>query len=131
MSNDDSDRRILSRKALAKEQRRAAYQKAKERRDSDPRYLAMKQQAKEQRRAAYQKLKERRKAEADTQKRAAKRAQTPDDVRTQRLQAKYAKDRATVPLPTDETDRASADPEVATSVRALVAWLSKGSNVAN
>lgn len=59
-----NERRILSRKELAKEQRHAAYQSAKARRATDPRYLAMKEAVKVQRRAAYQKVKDRRKAAA-------------------------------------------------------------------
>lgn len=55
------ERRVLSRKELAKAKRQALYQSAKERRATDPRYLAMKESAKVQRRAAYQKVKERRK----------------------------------------------------------------------
>jgi hypothetical protein len=56
------ERRVLSQRELAKENRRVAYQGAKERRATDPRYLAMKEAARMQRRAAYQKAKERRKA---------------------------------------------------------------------
>jgi len=44
------------------------YQSAKERRATDPRYLAMKEAAKVQRRAAYQKVKDRRKAVAADEK---------------------------------------------------------------
>ena len=73
MTDDEDDtRRILTRKELAREQRRAAYKKAKEQRAKDPRYLAQKEAAKEQRRAAYQKLKASRKAEAEKKKLAAK-----------------------------------------------------------
>jgi hypothetical protein len=57
-----NERRLLSRKEAAKEQRHAMYQRAKERQAADPRYLAMKEAVKEQRRAAYQKVKEHRKA---------------------------------------------------------------------
>jgi len=67
-STDASERRILSQKELAKEQRHAMYQSAKERRATDPRYLAMKEAAKLQRRAAYQKVKEHRKAVAAEEK---------------------------------------------------------------
>jgi hypothetical protein len=70
--NDKTERRVLSAKELAKEQRRAAYQRQKSQRASDPRYLAMKAAAKEQRRAAYQRLKESRKAEAAASKRSSK-----------------------------------------------------------
>jgi hypothetical protein len=68
MSSDDSDRRVLTRKELARAQRRAAYQRAKEQRASDPRILAMKEDAKQQRRAAYQKVKQARATEAATKK---------------------------------------------------------------
>ncbi len=44
------------------------YQSAKERRATDPRYLAMKEAAKVQRRAAYQKVKDRRKVAAADEK---------------------------------------------------------------
>lgn len=61
-SSEGSETSVLSRKDLAKAQRHAMYQRAKERRATDPRYLAMKESAKLQQRAAYQKAKERRKA---------------------------------------------------------------------
>ena len=63
-STDATERRVLSRKALAKEKRQAAYQSAKARRSTDPRYLAMKEAAKLQRRATYQKAKDHRKVVA-------------------------------------------------------------------
>jgi hypothetical protein len=63
-SPNANERRVLSRKELAKEKRHAMYQSAKARRATDPRYLAMKEAVKVQRRAAYQKVKERRKAVA-------------------------------------------------------------------
>ena len=63
-----NERRIVSRKELAKETRRAMYQSAKARRATDPRYLAAKEAAKVQRRAAYQKVKDRRKAAAADEK---------------------------------------------------------------
>lgn len=72
MSADDSQRKILSRKELAKEQRRNAYQRAKERRAKDPRFIAMKEAVKEQRRAAYQKIKAKRKGEEAAAKANAK-----------------------------------------------------------
>lgn len=67
-SADAGERRVLSRKEVAKEKRHAMYQSAKERRATDPRYLAMKEAAKTQRRAAYQKVKDRRKAAAADEK---------------------------------------------------------------
>jgi hypothetical protein len=72
MSDDDSQRKILSRKELAKELRRNAYQRAKEQRAKDPRFIAMKEAAKTQRRAAYQKIKEKRKGEEAAAKASAK-----------------------------------------------------------
>jgi hypothetical protein len=76
MSADASERHASSRKELAKKQRHAIYQSAKERRATDPRYLAMKEAAKAQRRAAYQKAKDHRKAVAadEKAKRKAERA---------------------------------------------------------
>lgn len=53
---------MISRKELARELRRQAYQRAKQARASDPRHLAMKERAKQQRRDLYQKVKEQRKA---------------------------------------------------------------------
>jgi hypothetical protein len=79
-SKDDSERRVLSRKELAREIRHAAYVKAKERRKNDPRVLAMKEAAKKQRRELYQRVKEQRKAagaeqkKRETERRAADRA---------------------------------------------------------
>jgi hypothetical protein len=137
MADDDSERRVLSRKALAKEQRRAAYQKAKQRRDSDPRYLLMKQQAKEQRRAAYQKVKERRKAEAQAQKLAAKLGPNPNEVRTRRLQLKFGAPGSSSVSPEVESGPAEgevAEPAVEGSdlIPAMVInCLSKGSSAAN
>jgi hypothetical protein len=53
---------VLSRKELARELRRAAYQRAKQARAADPRHQAMKEAAKQRRREMYQQVKERRKA---------------------------------------------------------------------
>ena len=55
-------RTVISRKELARELRRQAYQRAKQARAVDPRYQAMKERAKQQRRELYQKAKEQRKA---------------------------------------------------------------------
>jgi hypothetical protein len=73
---DDRERRVLSRKELAREQRRAMYQRAKEWRATDPRHLAMKEAAKQQQHAAYQQVKLQRKAVAvaEKAKRKAERA---------------------------------------------------------
>jgi hypothetical protein len=70
MSESDSNgsSAVLSRKELARLQRRAAYQRAKEWRAKDPKQIAMKLELKQRRRDAYQKVKERRKAAAGEQK---------------------------------------------------------------
>jgi hypothetical protein len=52
----------LTRKEQARQLRRAAYQKAKQRRATDPRMIALKEAMKLRQRAAYQAAKERRKA---------------------------------------------------------------------
>lgn len=52
----------LTRKEQARQQRRAAYQEAKQRRAADPRMIALKEAMKVRQRAAYQAAKERRKA---------------------------------------------------------------------
>ena len=121
MSDDDSKRRILSRKELAKEQRREAYQKAKERRAADPRFIAMKEAAKEQRRAAYQKVKQQRKASTDKLKadhKAERIAQRDAQHPTQRSAQRPTQG---AEVPPDE------DPQLPLSV----AWLSKGSTARN
>ncbi len=92
MANDDdeTERRILTRKELAKEQRRAAYQRQKAQRATDPRYLAMKEAAKEQRRAAYKKVKEGRQAESAASKRVAKERRVAErDAQDHALEAKH------------------------------------------
>lgn len=125
MSEDDSERRILSRKELARELRRAAYQKAKERRASDPRYLAMKEAAKEQRRAAYQKLKERRKAEAVEEKSKGGLRRDPNAERKKKLEAKYAGQPA-VGFAQSASPGVSARP-----LDELTGWMAKGSDAVN
>lgn len=72
MSNAESERRVLSGKELARELRRAAYRKEKERRKNDPRLLALREAKKMERRAAYAKAKERHKAQVLARKREAK-----------------------------------------------------------
>ena len=73
MSHDDSnERRVLTRKELARELRREAYDKAKEWRAKDPRMIAMKEAAKIRRRELYQQLKERKRTAAAAQKSAQK-----------------------------------------------------------
>jgi hypothetical protein len=85
-STDDKERRVLSRKELAREQRRAMYQRAKEWRATDPRYLAMKEAAKQQQHAAYQQVKVQRKAVAVAAKakQKAERALQRTDDRVER-----------------------------------------------
>jgi hypothetical protein len=58
------ERVILSRKELARELRREAYQRAKRARAADPRQQALKEKAKERRRELYQQVKARRKSRA-------------------------------------------------------------------
>jgi hypothetical protein len=116
VSDDDSTRRILSRKELFREQRRAAYQAQKERRAQDPRYLAMKEAVKAQRRAAYQAQKERRKAEEATEKGQA----APAPSKLERLKAARtasAEGSAKRPSPDD--------------LLLQMPWLVKGSSVPN
>ena len=58
----------LSRKELARQLRRQAYQRAKERRAADPRHIALKEAMKKRRRALYERVKEQRKAVVAEQK---------------------------------------------------------------
>ena len=83
---DDGERRVLSRKELAREYRHAMYQQAKQRRASDPRQLALKEAAKQRQRATYQKVKAQRKAiaEAKKEKQRAERARQSSDQRKER-----------------------------------------------
>jgi hypothetical protein len=73
----DGSRSVISRKELAREMRRQAYQKAKAQRAADPKHLAMKEAAKVRRRELYQQVKEQRKASEAVAKvaRAAKRTE--------------------------------------------------------
>lgn len=105
MASDDSERRVLSRKELAKEMRRAAYKKAKEQRAQDPRHLAMKEAAKVRRREAYQKIKEQRKVAQAEEKTKLKTAKT--------------------------TERAAKRAESENELWKLITWVSKGSNAQN
>jgi hypothetical protein len=68
MSQGDSKERALARKALARQLRSEAYQRAKAQRAKDPKYLAMKETVKLRRREAYAQIKGRRKAVAVEQK---------------------------------------------------------------
>jgi hypothetical protein len=104
-TGDVHEQRVLSRKELAKEQRHALYQSAKERRAADPRYLAMKETAKVQRRAVYQKVKERRKAAAADEKAKRKALRTTECARRR-----------------DATDQ---------ELMRLVTWVSKSSTAQN
>jgi hypothetical protein len=56
------DTSVISRKELARELRREAYQRAKKARAVDPKHLALKEAAKQRRREVYQEVKKRRKA---------------------------------------------------------------------
>jgi hypothetical protein len=57
------DTSVISRKELARELRREAYQRAKKARAVDPKHLALKEAAKQRRREVYQEVKKRRKAQ--------------------------------------------------------------------
>jgi len=61
-----------SRKERARQLRREAYQRAKERQATDPKYLAMKEAAKQHRHEVYQAAKKRKKAATAEQKRERK-----------------------------------------------------------
>jgi len=65
---DDQPTEKLSRKEWARQQRRAAYLRAKEYRATDPKQLAFKEAMKERRREANEQAKARRKAAAKEQK---------------------------------------------------------------
>lgn len=65
---------VISRKELARQYRRQAYQRAKQARATDPKHLAMKEAAKVRRREVYQQVKAQRKvrdAELETKRKAA------------------------------------------------------------
>ena len=59
---DNESSKCLSKKEFAKKLRHEAYLRAKEYRKTDPRHIAMMEKLKQQRRDAYQKAKERGKA---------------------------------------------------------------------
>jgi hypothetical protein len=147
MSDDDSQRKILSRAELAKELRRNAYQRAKEQRAKDPRFIAMKEAAKAQRRATYQQLKEKRKSEQAAAKANAK-AQRGAQIEQQRAEAQArALQQTQRTLQTadewaatrDSQGRAAAQPSGADRSQQMAegldlvegSWLVKGSNVEN
>ncbi len=91
--SDEADDRIISRKELARQMRRQAYQRAKEQRAKDPRHLAMKEELKKRRREQYQQLKEKRKAETAKKKTQAKVAR-----RREQSEAREANDRELMEL---------------------------------
>jgi hypothetical protein len=78
------DTSVLSRKELARELRRQAYQRAKQARATDPRHLAMKQAAKVRRREVYQQVKGKRKEHEAELKARRKVADAAARVETQR-----------------------------------------------
>jgi hypothetical protein len=61
-----------TRRELARQHRKIAYQRAKAARAADPRYIAMKEAAKQRRREAYKQAKERRKLAAGKVKQESK-----------------------------------------------------------
>jgi hypothetical protein len=68
------EREVISRKELARQLRRQAYQRAKAARAADPKHLALKEAAKQRRRELYRHVKEQRKsrdAERDAERKAA------------------------------------------------------------
>ena len=78
----------LTPKEYAKQQRRKAYELAKERRKSDPRHAAMKEKLKQQRREAYQKAKARKKIlKAERKGAAAERTAKEKTAKQQALMA--------------------------------------------
>lgn len=125
MSDDDSERRVLSRKELAKEQRKAAYQKAKERRASDPRHLAMNEAVKAQRRADYQKAKASRKTVASEAK--ASRKASASEAKANRKVAAAKEQLAATRSPEPTAQRLEKNEALA----ALAGWMSKGSTAKN
>lgn len=84
---DSSERRLLTRKELARELRRQAYERAKKQRAKDPRVIAMKEAAKVRRREAYQKAKAQRQTAAAAAKCAAK-----QEHRVKTTEARVARD---------------------------------------
>lgn len=72
MDQSDLKRGASSQKELARELRRQAYQRAKERRAADPRHIELKEAAKKRRRALYERVKEQRKAVVAEQKQKKK-----------------------------------------------------------
>lgn len=65
-------REVISRKELARELRKRAYQRAKARRATDPKYLALKEAAKQHRRELYQRAKAQKKEREAASKVASK-----------------------------------------------------------
>ena len=67
-----------SRKEWARQQRKAAYRRAKEQRASDPKQLAFQEAMRERQRAAYQVAKQRRKSSVEHPKQRAADAKTAE-----------------------------------------------------
>jgi cell division protein FtsN len=136
MAADDSERRILTRKELAKEQRQAAYKKAKEQRATDPRHLAMKEAAREQRRAQYQKLKQGRAGETAAKKTKASKlrvVQRDTEVLASEAQSKRIAERcrAAAAAPEPRANPAvDLGAELQSELRAYFSW-NKPSDVVN
>ncbi|HTM44640.1 MAG TPA: hypothetical protein VL137_06770 [Polyangiaceae bacterium] len=126
-SGDDS--RVLSRKELAREMRRAAYRRAKEQRATDPRFIAMKAAAKEQRRALSQKMKEKRKNQEAAQKAHAK-EQRGSQITRERAerQARALQEMQRVVQTADEW--ATGAPSTMAGNPSEI-WMTKGSNAEN
>ncbi len=145
MSDGDSERRILSRKELARKRRRAAYQQAKERRATDPRYLAQKEAARQQRRAAYQQEKERRKAAAAAEKarvkdaRSERRSECRSEAGTEQRTEPGAEPRRAKPYrslggPSAKPEKGAVEGEngeLVAELEQLGGWMVKGSSAPN
>jgi hypothetical protein len=109
----DGSRSVISRKELARQLRRQAYQKAKAQRAVDPKHLAMKEAAKARQRELYQQIKARRKsADAEQKaKRAAKRA----DERAEAKATFVSQLKAALKAPAAGDEASAHDPDRASS----------------
>jgi len=84
-------REVISRKELARQLRRQAYQRAKAARATDPKHLAMKEAAKLRRRELYRQVKEQRKAREAEQDAKRKTANAKEHAEAKRQLAERVK----------------------------------------
>ncbi len=130
MGGGAATRSVISRKELARDLRRQAYQRAKAWRAADPKQIEMKAAAKVKRREAYQQVKERRKAaEASSKtelraKRAAELTQSregvPPEARRQavaRLKSALGAPSPAVEPPAKSNDSADLQGEIANALK--------------